>query len=190
VDEATEARILAEAHSGSAGLSRAVSELFVSFAPRFRLLARNLTRDDTDPDDIVQQVFLSVHRALPEFRGEARLDTWLYRIMLRTALAHRAKKRRTTPYADPGSLGDLLVDHRAEDRAVARSEAARVREAWLSLSVEHQIVLSLFAVEGLSHQEISSVLGIPEGTVWSRLSLARRNLNRLLAGPAGASPPR
>lgn len=73
-------------------------------------------------------------------------------------------------------LDEALAAPSAEEGLLARSEALRVGEAMRALSAEHRTVLSLFALEGLSHREIADVLGIPEGTVWSRLAVARRKL--------------
>jgi RNA polymerase sigma-70 factor (ECF subfamily) len=62
----------------------------------------------------------------------------------------------------------------------ARDEARRVHAAMLRLPAEHRAVLSLLALEGLSHREVAEVLGVPEGTVWSRLHAARRRLSEVL----------
>lgn len=118
---------------------------------------------------------MSVHRALPSFRGESRLSTWIYRIAIRAALEHRARRRSTEP------LDPELPGPSEEDELMARDRARRLLLAMEKLSVEHRTVLSLFAVEGLSHKEIAEILGVPEGTVWSRLNGARRRLTAELA---------
>lgn len=68
-----------------------------------------------------------------------------------------------------------------EEDILARDRARRLLVAMGRLSAEHRVVLSLFAVEGLSHREIAAVLGVPEGTVWSRLAGARKRLASELA---------
>ncbi len=76
-------------------------------------------------------------------------------------------------------------DHETDlDRRAAegRLEAARLARAMARLGADHRAVLSLFAVEGLGHAEIAAVLGVPEGTVWSRLHAARKALGRAIEG--------
>ena len=118
-------------------------------------------------EDAFQETFLAVHRALPAFRGEAKRSTWVYRIALRAAL--RVRSRR------PPEL-ELPPPERPEPVLEARDEVRRVLEAMQQLNAEQRAVLSLFAIEGLGHKEIAEVLGVPEGTVWSRLHLARKRL--------------
>ena len=119
----------------------------------------------SEADDATQEVFLAVYEGLDSFRGESRLFTWIYRIATRIALRHRAKLRKQPrePMTEPATAQPDVLQH-------------EIRRALASLSIEHATVLSLFAVEGLSHGEIAEILGIPEGTVWSRLHAARRKL--------------
>jgi RNA polymerase sigma-70 factor (ECF subfamily) len=72
-----------------------------------------------------------------------------------------------------------------EDTAASRQAARRMQRALGKLSLEHRSVLSLFAVDGLGHSEIADVLGIPVGTVWSRLHLARKKLSEHLTTSLG-----
>jgi RNA polymerase sigma-70 factor (ECF subfamily) len=140
-------------------------------------LCLNLLGSSADADDAFQETFIAVARALPAFRGEANVKTWVHRIAIRVALKLRARRRPTDELDDgePGAARDPISDH-AEADAMARALTA--------LSFEHRLVLSLFAVEGLTHAEIAETLGIPEGTVWSRLHHAKRKLRELL--PDGA----
>lgn len=136
-------------------------------------LCLNLLGNSADAQDAFQDTFLAVSRALPSFRGDASVKTWVHRIAIRTALKVRARRRPTAELSDqlPGAATDPIGDH-AEADAVARALG--------SLSFEHRLVLSLFAVAGLTHVEIAETLGIPEGTVWSRLHHAKRKLGELL----------
>jgi RNA polymerase sigma-70 factor (ECF subfamily) len=170
-----EARILADVRAGSARRSDAVAEVFRTFRGPVLGLCLHLTGRLADAEDVVQQVFLSVHRALPLFRGESRLSTWIYRIAIRASLEHRARRRPTEP------LDPELPGPSEEEGLVARDAARRLLAAMDRLSVEHRTVLSLFAVEELSHKEIADILGVPEGTVWSRLNSARKRLLEQLA---------
>jgi RNA polymerase sigma-70 factor (ECF subfamily) len=115
-------------------------------------------------------VFLTVNSALPHFRGESRLTTWIYRIALRTALRVRARRRPSEP------LDPELPGGGGEDAMRFVIEARRLAAALGRLPAEQRAVLSLFALDGLGHAAIAEILGVPEGTVWSRLHAARKRL--------------
>jgi RNA polymerase sigma-70 factor (ECF subfamily) len=165
---------------------RAVLEHF--HAPVFRLCL-HLTGNRADAEDALQETLLALHRALPGFRAESQLSTWVYRITLRVALHVRARQPRdTSPLEEEAQALRFPDGSVPPDRlAAARQESTRLLQAMSRLSAEHRAVLSLFALEGLSHAQIASVLGIPEGTVWSRLHLARKKLMAAMEG-AGGSP--
>ena len=132
-------------------------------------LCLHLTGSPGDAEDAAQEVFLAVFRDLPKFRGESRLSTWIYRIAVRTAFRVKAKRPRTVPL-------DLESATETPDPALQRERSRHLARALANLSAEHRTVLALFALDGLSHREIAETLGIPEGTVWSRLHLARKKL--------------
>jgi RNA polymerase sigma-70 factor (ECF subfamily) len=176
LDAVAESDLLARVRSGSTSTQRdGFEELFRTFRQPVLSLALHLTGNAGDAEDVVQEVFVSVHKALPSFRGEARLSTWIYRITIRAALAMKARRRETTP------LDDVRPSANASSDLDARERARRLEQAMQKLSAEKRTVLSLFALEGLLHKEIADILGIPEGTVWSRLSAARKELIAELA---------
>jgi RNA polymerase sigma-70 factor (ECF subfamily) len=109
-------------------------------------------------------------KGLRAFRGESTLRTWLYRITLRMAGRHAAKRRK---HSSAAFDFDALPDAEDADGAVRLTELVK---ALSGLSLEARAVLSLVAIEGLSHQAAADVLGVPVGTVWSRLHAARRQL--------------
>lgn len=132
-------------------------------------LCLHLTGNLADAEDAAQETYLAVTKALAKFRREARVSTWVYRIAIRSAL--RVKARR--PAVEP-----LDMEPASEPRnpALDRERSRQLRRALSRLSFEHRTVLALFSLDGLSHREIAGTLGIPEGTVWSRLHLARKKL--------------
>lgn len=136
--------------------------------PVFRLCL-GLTGNHADAEDATQETFLAILRGLSGFRGECRLSTWIYRIAIRTALRIRARKPRTEALETdpPDEPGDPALD---------RERSRQIRGALARLTSDHRTVLALFSIDGLSHREIAETLGIPEGTVWSRLHLARKKL--------------
>lgn len=162
-----------------AGPSREVAfeELVRALREQLFAVCLHITGSAADADDALQDAFLSVHLALPAFRAEARLATWVHRIAIRAALRVRARRRPSAevdaqwpaaPQGDSSDGGEL-------DRRLAR--------ALDRLPAEQRVVLSLFAVEGLPHAQIAEILGLPLGTIWSRLHVARKRLAAEL-GPA------
>jgi RNA polymerase sigma-70 factor, ECF subfamily len=174
-----EASLLA-AIRGASETSRqtAFQELFKLFHAPLLALCAHQTASRAEAEDALQEVFLALHRALPGFRGESRLSTWVYRIALRTVLHVRAQRPRDTTSLDANSPAMEVPDAGVapDQLASARQESARLAQAMERLSPEHRAVLSLFAIEGLSHAEVAEALGLPLGTVWSRLHLARKKL--------------
>ena len=150
---AEEAEILAGVRAGGRPRREASSDLFRRLREPIHALCLHVTGRRTDAEAAVQEAFVAVHRGLPDHRGTSRLTTWVYRIALRAAFRARARRRGGEPLE--GGLASLPAGSRA--------------------------VLSLFAVEGLSHQEIADVLGIPEDAVWTPLQAARR----MVVEPAG-----
>ena len=144
-------------------------EVFAETHGRVLGLCFHLTGNRPDAEDAAQDTFFAVHKALSAFRGDCRVSTWVYRIAIRAAL--RAKARR--PPAEPLEFEPAVE---ARDPALDRERSGQIRRALTRLSFEHRTVLALFSLDGLSHREIAATLGIPEGTVWSRLHLARKKL--------------
>jgi RNA polymerase sigma-70 factor (ECF subfamily) len=123
-------------------------------------------------EDALQETFLEVYKALPTFRGEALLGTWIYRVAMRTALRLRA---RNPPPADaPVDLAPAGGDPSAA--LAARDEMRVIQAALDALPAEQRMVVALFSIDGLTHGEIARILAIPEGTVWSRLHKGRKAL--------------
>jgi len=123
-------------------------------------------------EDAVQEAFVEVYKGLPHFRGEASLATWIYRVAMRTALRLRARARPSTNAA----IEAPPVAADPEPALAARADVRAVQAALDALPAEQRVVVALFSVDGLSHGEIAAILGVPEGTVWSRLHKGRKAL--------------
>jgi len=161
---------------------RAVAELVVAYHAPVFALCLHLTRSRGEAQDAAQETFLAIHQGLAGFRGEAKLSTWIYRIAVRTAYRIRGRHRPSEPLVE--ELADPAPGPEAS--AEAREQTRGVLTAMNALPADQRVVLALFAIEGLRHGEIAEVLGIPEGTVWSRLHQARRRLAALLSqAPVG-----
>jgi RNA polymerase sigma-70 factor, ECF subfamily len=149
----------------------AFGEIYESFRERTFALCFHLTGNLADAEDAFQDTFLAIHQGLPGFQGLSKLSTWIYRIAIRTAF--RVKSRRKTAI-QPSPQPSAAVS--AVDTAIRKEEMEKLSRALAGLSADHRVILSLFALEGLSHGEVSEILGIPVGTVWSRVHAARKSL--------------
>jgi RNA polymerase sigma-70 factor, ECF subfamily len=140
-------------------------------------VAYSLTRDEHDAEDLVQETLLAAFRT--KFRGESSLRTWLVKILVRRAGMLRRSRGR-----GPGVLS-LNASETSSESAEATVAGGAGADARLDLSVmlsalspEHRQVIVLRELEGLSYEEISACLGIPRGTVESRLHRAREELRK------------
>ena len=139
-------------------------------------IARAFGVPDAALEDAVQEVFVIVHRRLPEFEGRAAITTWLFAITRRVALAHRRKIRRTEPLeSEPIGAADTF-------KSVSRAQAAAIVSSILdAMDEDKRIVLALVELEQLSVPEVAQLLGIKLNTAYSRLRLARRAFEAALA---------
>lgn len=129
-----------------------------------------------DLDDLVQEVFLVVHRRLSEFAGNARMTTWLFAICMRVASAHRQRAWVRREVSTPEGDFDLAEEdaHTQEDALIAQQARARLEFLLDALDLEKRAVFVMFEIDDLSCEEIAEVMGVPVGTVYSRLSAARK----------------
>ena len=151
----------------------------------FRLLLRMLgTREEAE--DAAQEAFLSLHRHGHRFRGEARFSTFIYRVAANAALNRRrslgrARAREKQLALRQASGTDLPASPRDPEGSASGAQVqARVQEALLELPVDLRMAVVLYDIEGESYKEIAQALGIPEGTVKSRIHRARNALRGLL----------
>jgi RNA polymerase sigma-70 factor (ECF subfamily) len=137
---------------------------------------------DRDLEDTLQEVFVVVHQRLATFRGEARLTTWLYAICLRVAAAHRRRGyvARETQVDEPFETAAL--DQSSPEDEVLLMQRRRVLERILDeLDLEKRALLVMFEIDELPCEEIASILGVPLGTVYSRLHGARKAFEKAVA---------
>jgi RNA polymerase sigma-70 factor, ECF subfamily len=143
-------------------------------------LALSLLRDEAAAMDVAQRTFVKVITGIGRFRGQARFETWLYRITLNAARDEGRSRRRFV------SLGDSVAARHSdpspgpERDAIHQDLLARVPEAVASLKPVLRVPIVLRHTQGLSYSEIAEVLGCSKGTVASRLSRAYRALARCL----------
>jgi RNA polymerase sigma factor RpoE len=146
-----------------------------------RLLSR-FVRDPAEVEDVAQEAFVKAYRALPSFRGDSAFYTWLYRIGINTAknyLVALGRRAPTTTEFDSDEAesfedGEQLRDINTPESMLASKEiAATVQKAMEELPDELRTAIELREIEGLSYEEIASIMNCPIGTVRSRIFRAR-----------------
>lgn len=152
-------------------------ELIEAEIPRLRRYARSLVREPERADDLVQESLERALGAADSWRPGTNLRAWLFTILRNCHINQIRRSRREVGVIDQGSEPPMLAVSGGQEASVALGE---VRRAYAKLSSEHREILMLIAVEGLAYEEAAAVLGVPLGTVRSRLSRARRTLRDLL----------
>lgn len=144
--------------------------------------ARGMGVDESAVDDVLQDVFVVVHRRLSEFEGRATIRTWLMRILVHVVSEHRRRYRRKQRAHDPLDEETLEVRQSTPESETARSEAVLLLESILaSMQEDQRIVFVLAEIEEIPVPEIAAALEVNVNTVYSRLRLARREYQRQIA---------
>ncbi len=176
-----------------AAAPHSAEEVFHEYAPRVYNLARRMLSSDADAEDVTQDVLLQVVRKLPTFRGESAFPTWLHRVTVNAALAHRRKRAVRAEHQDKSKTLDMVLEEQPPGGPVRRwsvgpEEAALDREtqqliegAIADLPDEYRDVFVLSDVEGLPNAVIGDMLGLSLPAVKSRLHRARQKLRDALA---------
>lgn len=168
----------------------ALRRLIEAHQRRVYQLALGIVKNHHDALDVVQETFVRVHQNLPSFKGDAAFSTWLHRIAYNAAID---QVRRNN-----GRGESVEVEDRTLTEAVGLDEPMHVRSpqaAYLSgelgehlqralsqLSENHRAILLMREVDGLSYEELAQALGVPKGTVMSRLFHARQKMQAALRG--------
>jgi len=168
------------------GDAQAFDRLTLKYQDRVYTLAYRLTGSADDALDVAQDAFLKAFRSLAGFQGASRFYTWLYRIVVNTAMSWRragASRPRPLSLGEGDEGGPAVVSSDPDPSEAAQSaEVSRiVGEEIAGLDVEHRAILVLREVEGKDYDEIAGILDCPRGTVKSRLHRARRLLRDRLA---------
>lgn len=171
--DTNEATLLARCRAGDQQAFRVLLEAHHQQVYR---TAYALTADADEAADITQETFLKAWRALPGFRGEASVGTWLTRLALNTARDHLRRRRRPAPLALLLGTGSRAAD----DPAVAAADRDELARALRQLPARGREVVALRYGRDLSLAEIAALLDCPEGTVKSRLHGALARLRVLL----------
>jgi len=169
-----------------AGDVAAFDRLIVKYRSRVHAIIYNLTSNREDASDLAQEAFIKAFQSIHRFQGQSSFFTWLYRIAVNSTLSHLRKNRLRSFFSlekisadEPVSreIVSALTDRAgAERETFVRELQDKLNEAMQKLSIKHRTVVTLFEIDGLSHEEIAEIMGCSVGTVRSRLHYAKRLL--------------
>ena len=167
----------------------------------FRLVLRMLG-DRAEAEDVAQDVFVTIFKAITQFRGESKLSTWIYRVATNHCKNRikyldrraRGKKSELDELSETGALESASMSSsaqiaRPDQQAEANQIETIVRAAIAVLDEDQRELVVLRDVENLSYEEIQAITGLPEGTVKSRLHRARLQLMKAIQKASGSAKP-
>jgi RNA polymerase sigma-70 factor (ECF subfamily) len=175
MDAAHERELVARCQQDDEGAFQELVDRYKNLV--FAMIARTV-QDRSRVEDLAQDVFLRIHRGLPYFRGEARLSTWIFRIVANVCAQARTRgagsisldderSAAVTPSGPDPQFADLELRDRLE-KAIAR------------LPDQHRLLIAAHYLQGVQYEDLAEALGLPLGTVKTHLYRAKRQLRRLL----------
>jgi RNA polymerase sigma-70 factor (ECF subfamily) len=172
--ESDEENLLERCRSGQD--DTAFAELVDRYKDLVYALVYRLSRDRSQAEDLAQEVFLKVHRGLPYFRGDARLSTWIYRIVFNVCSQDRARPRGAEVPLDPGD-GRRPIDPGAIDASFGDLELRdRLERAMAGLPDNYRFLIAAHYLRGVQYEALAAALDMPIGTVKTHLYRAKRLL--------------
>jgi RNA polymerase sigma-70 factor (ECF subfamily) len=161
------------------GDEEAFASLAVPLGNRLHAVAHRILRDIQLAEDATQQALLSVWRDLPQLRDPARFEAWSYRLLVRACYAESHRKRRST-----NPIVVLRMDEEGHEGLAPVLDRDQLDRGFRRLSIEHRSVVVLHHYMDMTLEDIADALGVPEGTVRSRLHYAMRALRAALEADA------
>jgi RNA polymerase sigma-70 factor, ECF subfamily len=162
------------------GDEEAFASLAVAAGDRLHAVAHRILRDTDLAEDATQQALLSIWRDLPQLRDPARFDAWSYRLLVRACYAEGSRARRSVP-----NVRLLPTDQPAGSEGLSSVvDRDQLERGFRRLSIDHRAVVVLHHYLDLPLDEVADVLGVPAGTVRSRLHHAMRGLRAALEADA------
>jgi RNA polymerase sigma-70 factor, ECF subfamily len=178
IDEFDEQALIQRCRSGTD--DAAFGELVAHYKDLVYGMVLRLAPDRSQADDLAQEVFLKIHRGLPYFRGEARLSTWIYRIVMNACSQARRRPRAEVPLDrgpdrppfDPGRADAAFADLELRDR---------LDKAIAQLPEHYRFLIAAHHLRGVQYEALAEALDVPIGTVKTHLHRAKRQLRELLS---------
>lgn len=153
----------------------AFAELVERYKNLVYAMIYRMVPDRSQVDDLAQEVFIKVHRGLPYFRGEARLSTWIYRIVANVCVQERGRRRELTARED-------LPERSAADGAFAEFELRdRLEKAIAQLPEHYRLLIAAHYLKGVQYEALAETLNLPLGTIKTHLYRAKRQLRELMS---------
>lgn len=179
----TSSDLVAKCRSGD---ERAFLQLFRAHREDVARLVFRMTGSSAELEDLVQDVFLQVHRSIGDFRGDARFSTWLYRLTVNVVLMHRRAAKSRPHLVAEGAAAPPRDPRLLPDDQVARARRVQAFYRLVErLSEKKRTVFVLHEIEGMAPGDIAKVVGAPVLTVRTRLFYARREIEAMMhAEPA------
>jgi RNA polymerase sigma-70 factor (ECF subfamily) len=156
--------------------------LFETYKDRvFSIAVYSVGGDRAVADDVTQQIFLKLFTAIRQFRGDSEFTTWLYRLVVNACLDERRRSKRWLPWQEDVAMPNT-GDRKPQEKQFARLEITEaVQAAIAELKPKFRLPILLKYIEGLSYEEIATVMGCSKGTVASRLNRGHSQLAQRLA---------
>ena len=155
--------------------------LFETYKDRvFSIAVYSLGGDEASASDVSQQVFLKLMTSIGQYRGDSAFTTWLYRLVVNACIDEHRRRRRWLPFGEM-TVMSKIAEKRPQEKQYARNELGdSIKTAIAGLRPKLRMPILLKYVEGLSYEEIATVLACSKGTVASRLNRGHKELARRL----------
>ena len=171
MEESADRALVERCRTGSDAAFRELVDRYKNLV--YGVIVRTVS-DRSRADDLAQEVFLKIYRGLPYFRGEARLSTWIFRIVSNVCAQNRAERRAETST-------DSVREPGAADGAFAEIELRdRLDKAIAQHPENYRLLIAAHYLEGVQYEALAEALDIPIGTVKTHLYRAKRRLRELL----------
>ncbi len=180
--EREETEIISRCQQGD---QEALKEIFDKYNKKVYRIAYGVVRQREEALDVVQEVFIKLFRSIKNFKGKSHFYTYLYRMVMNTAIDHKRKagKQFTSSLDEEGSFEPSEEAEKGPERVLLQKELEeKVKLAMDKLPDEQRAALIYRDVEGLSYQEMAEAMGCSIGTVMSRLHYGRKRMQESLKG--------
>ena len=167
-----------------AALAEDFNALYARYKRKVFGTVRNVIGPTQELEDIVQSVFLEIHRSLPRYKGTAQLSTWIYRIAVNVSLQHIRKRKRQRVFlflTERQSRTDGEQSHDPRGQLLERERVKTLYRLLDKLAEKKRTTFVLYEMQGMSIEEIAAISDVPVNTVRSRLIAARAELSRYMA---------
>ena len=163
------------------GDKQAFGEIVKTYQKMVARTVKGMLGDSVYADDVGQEVFIKLYYSLPEFRGEARLSTYIQKIAVNLTLNEiKRRKRFFSIFSQKGNNEMFEYEIADQDNQERRETSEIVNKALQAMAPKFRIILTMRMLQGYSTKEVAEILDLPMGTVLSRLSRAQKQIKNIL----------